>query len=267
MHSLHRLAFLLPLLPLSFAAVNDPCSIDGTPGVCVTTGDCAAQDASFRSGFCPNDPASIKCCIKPECGSGGNCRPANTCAGTTKTGLCPGGADFKCCEPSGATPPPPPPPSGGGGATTDDLKLSQNGVDFIADHEEFEPNYYIDPVGVRTIGYGHACQTANECPDPGPITEARAKELLLSDAAEFEACVNAEVTVALNQNQFDALVSFAFNLGCGPVPRIAGFLNANDFAGATSKMKEFVKGNVNGQLVTLPGLVTRRNEEVALFNS
>lgn len=53
--------------------------------------------------------------------------------------------------------------------------------------------------GVRTIGYGHACQTANECPDPGPITEARAKELLLSDAAEFEACVNAEVTVAVSR--------------------------------------------------------------------
>ena len=147
--------------------------------------------------------------------------------------------------------------------------------------------------GVRTIGYGHACQTAGECPDPGPITEARAKELLLSDAVEFEQCVNADVTVAvshpyisssctfadppmirtdipctqLNQNQFDALISFAFNLGCGPVARIAEFLNVNDFAGATSKMLEFNKGSVNGQLVTLPGLVTRREDEVALFNS
>lgn len=145
MLSLHYLSLLLPLLPLSLAAVNGPCSIDGTPGVCVTTANCAAIDGSFRSGFCKNDVENVKCCIKPECGSGGNCRPTNTCDGTTKTGLCPGSSNFKCCEPKAGGNPPPPPPSGGG-ATTGDLKLSAKGVNFIAGFEGFRANYYNDAV-------------------------------------------------------------------------------------------------------------------------
>ncbi|KAI4254669.1 MAG: hypothetical protein L6R42_007100 [Xanthoria sp. 1 TBL-2021] len=259
MLSLHYLSLLLPLLPLSLAAVNGPCSIDGTPGVCVTTANCAAIDGSFRSGFCKNDVENVKCCIKPECGSGGNCRPTNTCDGTTKTGLCPGSSNFKCCEPKAGGNPPPPPPSGGG-ATTGDLKLSAKGVEFIAGFEGFRANYYNDAAGVRTIGYGHACQEPGECPDAGPITEARGKELLNSDADAFEKCVNADVKVALNQNQFDALVSFAFNLGCGNLRNIADDLNKNDFSGATANMKKYVNAGGN----VLAGLVRRRNAESLL---
>lgn len=146
MFSLKIISLLLPLLPLSLAAVNGPCSIDGTPGVCVTTTDCAAADGSFRSGFCKNDVENVKCCIKPECGSGGNCRPTDTCDGTTKTGLCPGSTNFKCCEPKSGGDPPPGGGGGGGGggATTGDLKLSANGVDFIAGFEGFRANYYND---------------------------------------------------------------------------------------------------------------------------
>ena len=202
--------FLLSLVPLTIAAVNGPCSIDGTPGVCVTTSDCAAADGSYRSGFCPNDPADVKCCIKPECGSGGNCRPTSSCTGTTKAGLCPGPSDFKCCEPNGG--------GGGGGGSAGDYSLSANGVDFIAGFEGFEPNFYTDAAvsfrsllnlnkifadlttkGVRTIGYGHACQTAGECDGiSAPITKAEGKTLLNSDADAFEACVNKDVTVAVS---------------------------------------------------------------------
>lgn len=67
----------------------------------------------------------------------------------------------------------------------------------------------------------------------------------------------------LNQNQFDALVSFNFNLGCGAGANIAENLNRNDFKGATERMKLYVKAGG----VTLEGLVRRRNAEVALFNS
>lgn len=90
-----------------------------------------------------------------------------------------------------------------------------------------------------------------------------ARILLRTDAADFVACVNREVTVALNQNQFDALVSFAFNLGCDNLRQIATRLNQNDFAGATEAMKQYV--NVGGR--PLEGLRRRRNAEVALFDS
>ncbi|KAL6713718.1 hypothetical protein ACLMJK_008210 [Lecanora helva] len=250
------------LVSLTFAAINGPCSTDGTPGVCVKISDCAAADGSFRSGLCPNDPADVKCCIKPECGSGGNCRSTSTCDGTTKAGLCPGPDNFKCCVPGGGDSPPPP-AGGGGSGSAGDHSLSAKGVDFIAGFEGFRANFYTDAAGVRTIGYGHACQTAGECDFNAPITEAKGKELLNSDADSFESCVNKDVTVPINQNQFDALVSFTYNLGCGNLATIAKTLNANDFSGATAKMKEYVHGG--GQV--LPGLVKRRQAEVDLFNS
>lgn len=67
----------------------------------------------------------------------------------------------------------------------------------------------------------------------------------------------------LNQNQFDALVSFAYNLGCGNLAELADTLNANDFSGATAQMKEYTHGGG----AVLPGLVRRRQAEVDLFNS
>ena len=67
----------------------------------------------------------------------------------------------------------------------------------------------------------------------------------------------------INQNQFDALVSFAFNEGCRPLALIAETLNTGNFAAATARMKLYNKAA--GQ--TSAGLVRRRKEEVDLFNS
>ena len=94
------------------------------------------------------------------------------------------------------------------------LALDAKGVDFIASFEGFRANFYTDaavcrlPImllalilltsvkGVRTIGYGHACQSTSDCSDiSAPITEAQGKSLLNSDANAFEACVNKDVTV------------------------------------------------------------------------
>lgn len=118
----------------ALGAVNGPCSIDGTPGVCISTSSCSGSDGSFRSGFCPNDPSNIKCCIKPECGSGGNCRFSSQCSGSTKTGLCPGPADFQCCLGK----------SSGGGDTSTSHSLSAHGVTFIEGFEGWNPNFYED---------------------------------------------------------------------------------------------------------------------------
>ena len=134
-------SIILFLLPLGLAAVNGPCSASGTPGVCISTASCSSGGGSSQSGFCPNDPGDIKCCTKTQCGSAGNCRFSSACSGTSKAGLCPGPADFKCCEPgsSGTTP-------GGssGGANTADRKLSANGFAFIKRFESFKPNFYFD---------------------------------------------------------------------------------------------------------------------------
>lgn len=94
---------------------------------------------------------------------------------------------------------------------------NQQGLKLIKEFEGFYPNYYIDPVGIKTIGYGHACH-ANSCgPEiKPPLTEAQATELLITDLQRsYEPCVEKAVTVPLNDNQFSALVSFVFNLGCG----------------------------------------------------
>ncbi|KAL8922151.1 MAG: hypothetical protein Q9208_005346 [Pyrenodesmia sp. 3 TL-2023] len=244
---------LLAFTATALAAVNGPCSVNGTPGVCLRTADCNNGGTS-TAGFCPNDPTDVKCCTKPSCGSGGNCRFTSSCTGTTLAGQCPGPTDFKCCVPT----------NGGGGGTATSHELSANGAAFIAGFEGFEPDFYRDAAGVKTIGYGHACQPDSECDniDP-PITEAEGQALLKSDAAEFVACINEDVNVPLTQNQFDALVSFTYNLGCGNEDDIAAYLNRNDFTGATTQMKKYVYAGG----VKLEGLVRRRQEEVDLFNS
>jgi hypothetical protein len=82
-----------------YAAVNGPCSANGTPGVCVSTTSCSESGGKSHTGFCPEDPVNIKCCTKTSCGNGGSCKQVDDCDGITQTGLCPGPANFKCCLP------------------------------------------------------------------------------------------------------------------------------------------------------------------------
>lgn len=121
----------------TLGAVNGPCSIDGTPGVCISSAQCSDSDGSSRSGFCPDDPSNIKCCIKPDCGSGGNCRWTSQCSGSSQTGLCPGPADFQCCVGSDGGSP-------GDGGTSTSHDLSADGVKFIEKFEGWNANFYDD---------------------------------------------------------------------------------------------------------------------------
>ncbi|KAI4143799.1 MAG: hypothetical protein L6R39_004450 [Caloplaca ligustica] len=251
--------FLLTLTATSaLAALNGKCSVNGVSGVCLHTADCKSGSGTSTSGFCPDDPANVKCCTKSSCGSGGDCRWTASCtSGTTLSGQCPGPTDFKCCVPKSGG-------GGGSGGTATKHDLSANGAAFIAGFEGFRANFYRDAAGVKTIGYGHACQPDSECNSiDAPITKAEGQALLKSDAATFVACINKDVKVALTQNQFDALVSFTYNLGCGNLENIAAYLNRNDFSGATTSMKKYV--HAGGKV--LQGLVRRRQEEVDLFNS
>lgn len=121
---------------------------------------------------------------------------------------------------------------------------------------------YLDPAGIPTIGYGH---TGPDVTAGLVITEARAEELLAQDLARFETGVLELVTVPLTDNEFSALVSFAFNLGLGTLEAstLLRLLNAGEVSQAADQFLRFVYAD--GQ--ALPGLVARREAERALFLS
>lgn len=140
-------------------------------------------------------------------------------------------------------------------------ETSEQGVSFIKSHEGLRLNAYRCPGNVWTIGYGHTKSVM-----PGMrITEARAVELLKLDLQVYEDAVNNLVKATLNQNQFDALVSFTFNVGVGALGNstLLKLLNDGSYKSAADQFLRWVHGG--GQ--KLPGLVRRRNEERSLFLS
>lgn len=141
------------------------------------------------------------------------------------------------------------------------MTIGQKGIDLIKSFEGCKLDAYKDAVGVVTIGYGHT-KTAQM---GQRITQAQADELLRSDIATFESAVTAAVTVPINQNQFDALVCFAFNVGAGALrdSTLLKKLNAGDYQGAAN---EFLKWDKAGGKV-LAGLTRRRKSERLLFLS
>lgn len=119
----------------TLAALNGPCSVNGVSGVCLKTADCSGGGGTSTAGFCPNDPADVKCCTKSSCGSSGDCRWTSSCSGSTLSGQCPGPANFKCCVPASG---------GGGGGSSTSHALSAHGAAFIAGFEGFRANFYRD---------------------------------------------------------------------------------------------------------------------------
>ncbi|WP_438455325.1 lysozyme [Vreelandella venusta] len=141
------------------------------------------------------------------------------------------------------------------------MRLSPSGLELIKGHEGLRLSAYQDVAGVWTIGYGHTGSAK-----PGmTITNKQADELLRNDVEQFENAVNNLVHVSLNQNQFDALVSFTFNLGRAALYRstLLRKLNAGDYVGAANEFGRWV--NAGGK--PWPGLIRRRKEERELFES
>lgn len=121
---------------------------------------------------------------------------------------------------------------------------------------------YQDQVGVWTIGYGH---TGTDVKQGMTITEDQASVLLAADVAWAVTCVNRSVTSEINQNQFDAMVDFVFNLGCASFGQstLLRLVNGGDFADAAP---QFLRWNrAGGQVVA--GLTKRRQAEMSLFTS
>jgi lysozyme len=90
------------------------------------------------------------------------------------------------------------------------MRISQNGLDLIKQHEAFRAEPYLCPARKLTIGYGHVILPGEKFTS---ITSQQAEELLCKDVALTEICINKYVKAPLTQNQFDALASFIFNIG------------------------------------------------------
>lgn len=147
----------------------------------------------------------------------------------------------------------------------DTMTLSDDGLDLIKRFESFRPRPYLCPAGVPTIGYGctiYEDGTAVSL-DDGPITEAEADEMLRRLLGRYEAAVRRYAQVDLEQGQFDALVSFAYNVGNEALrgSTLLRLLNGGDVAGAANQFLRWDKAGGR----TLPGLTRRRQAERRLF--
>lgn len=144
------------------------------------------------------------------------------------------------------------------------LRTSKAGLGLIKSFEGLFLTAYRCPAGVLTIGYGH---TSAEAPTVYPgmkITEQQADEILINDLTlVYEPAVRKLVKVPLTQNQFDVLVSFAFNCGVEALKKstLLRKLNAGDYAAVPAELMRWTKANGK----ELKGLVRRRRAEAAMW--
>lgn len=139
------------------------------------------------------------------------------------------------------------------------MKTSNKGVDFICKFEGFSAKTYKCSAGVLTIGYGHTKGVkAGDC-----VTKEQAKELLKQDLETCENAISQYVKISLAQHEFDALVSFIFNLGVGAFrsSTLLVKLNKGDLQGASDEILRWDK--CKGK--PLAGLTRRRKAERNLF--
>lgn len=164
-------------------------------------------------------------------------------------------------------------------------EINQSGLDLIKSFEgladgnpttaNLDP--YLDPIGIWTIGWGHAIWDGNDflrgaknkpraaALYPNGITMPQAEALLRADLLDTCRDVQTMIAQPVADNQYAALVSFAYNCGAGNLKKstLLRLVNAGDFSGAAA---EFGKWNKAGGK-ELPGLTRRRAAEAALFNT
>ena len=143
------------------------------------------------------------------------------------------------------------------------MTTSNDGLALIKTSEGLKLNAYKCPAGVWTIGYGHTRGVKQDM----TITQEIADNLLIEDIMPCEKLIN-DLRLNLRQGQFDALVSFIFNVGEGNFntstlkKKILACAKDEEIA---AEFKKWNKGRVNGKLTVLPGLVRRRAEEAKLW--
>jgi GH24 family phage-related lysozyme (muramidase) len=162
--------------------------------------------------------------------------------------------------------------SGAGNAA---MTVSAAGVEFVKGWEGFVPKLYNDPVGHCTVGYGTLVHKGNcdgrdsEQRYLNGVSKEEATRLLAAELAEKQKAMREAVKVPLNQNQYDALVSFAYNVGAGAFRRstLLKLLNQGKYDDVPRELKKWSKARQDGKLIDLPGLVNRRAAEATLFQT
>lgn len=141
------------------------------------------------------------------------------------------------------------------------MKISQEGIALIKKFEGCELTAYQCSAGVWTIGYGHT----KGIEEGMEITQQEAEDMLVEELHEYENYINDNVTAPLSQNQFDAMVSWVYNLGPANLKSstLLKVLNAGNYDDVPFQMRRWNKAGG----VTLDGLIRRREAEALLFQN
>lgn len=142
--------------------------------------------------------------------------------------------------------------------------INKSGLDLVKQFEGLRTTAYLCPAGMPTIGYGSTTGLSRADVGRKKITAAQADTLLRTDLLRFEKAVRRLVTVTLTDNQFAALVSFAFNLGEGNLAKSTLLKRINAEAPIADIERSWMQW-VNAGGKRLQGLVNRRAAEMALW--
>lgn len=138
----------------------------------------------------------------------------------------------------------------------------------LVPYDDARPNYVLKPgdpiLGTLTAGWGHA---GPDVEAGKAITEAQAQAWFDADTADACKCVETEVKVPLTDNQFGALVSFTYNVGCNSfrTSSLLKRLNTGDYDAVLQELPHWNKQHVNGKVVVDNGLTIRRASEAGLW--
>lgn len=143
--------------------------------------------------------------------------------------------------------------------------VTNEGLNLIKRFEGFEPEIYLDAAGLPTIGYGHLIRKGEHKMFENGISKSAAEALLTKDVLSAEQAVLRLIDVPLTNGQFDALVSFTYNLGSGALQRstLRRKVNREEHEEVPTEFSKWVWAGGR----KLEGLIRRREAEVLLYQT
>lgn len=155
------------------------------------------------------------------------------------------------------------------------VKMSERGLELLTEWEGFKTKVYKDSAGLPTIGVGHLLTKSElssgklllegkEVKFHNGLSREQVVALLEQDIVNYEKTVRETVNVPLNQNQFDALVSFCFNVGqrAFSSSTLVKRLNAKAYSEIPAQLLRWTRAGSR----VIKGLINRRNNEIKLWN-